>query len=479
MQLLPCDLRMLERYYTSQRSGLIALLNLQRWTMAIMATRLFLRYDEYHRIKVSDFLEPLFMVLPERICSLALEVSGKRDKGVKRQLRLYADSEYPELCPVIPLLIYMHLAGIKGGFLFPTVRELAKEPPSNGIFETHVDYEKELKKTQHDVKAVLPARKNMKVGCHIYRKSGYCHAIFGNANASDLQRGARHGTEKNARRYRVDAEAHHQMQLENPNPENMVSQWKSILIESPGNAELMTRMGGGLIVSFPELPTIFVRQYLGVAENDPFARDPVYLLGLAKQKAKSQKSVADEIEEFVADLHPDRAQRLRNIVGRACQQHAEALLDAQRDAHERSMDVVSAVAQENAARLAALESQTSTTNSAPVAMSKKRQRDEESEDDLDERKKLRSMKTTKEKVMLMKSIHEKKPNWGKLSSGARTFCSRYLTPVMCCLTDHFDGDIDRFCSTWGTNFSHTTFGEKCCSGRENVCKPNPSKAGER
>jgi hypothetical protein len=93
----------------------------------IIAIRLFLRHDESHCIRFEHFLAEFFVNTNNRVESLALQVKGKCDE-IWRKLKLYADHVYPELCPVRPLLVYTHLIGIKGGFLFPKASELAKPP---------------------------------------------------------------------------------------------------------------------------------------------------------------------------------------------------------------------------------------------------------------------------------------------------------------------------------------------------------------
>jgi hypothetical protein len=71
---------------------------------------------------------------------------------------------YPEFCPVGPLLVYAHLIGIKGGYLFPSAAEL-KNPPADGIYKTTIDYGVFMDHLQHLCELVLPARDDMKIGC--------------------------------------------------------------------------------------------------------------------------------------------------------------------------------------------------------------------------------------------------------------------------------------------------------------------------
>jgi len=134
-QLLPSDLRHLQKYLLSFGS----LSDLQFWVMIIVAVSLFLRHDELHNIQADHFKEDLFEMYSGRIDSLVIEIFEKSGKR-RMKLRLRADNKYPDLCPVRPLLIYLHLTNYKGGYLFPSSTEL-ESPPSNSIFQTSICFQ--------------------------------------------------------------------------------------------------------------------------------------------------------------------------------------------------------------------------------------------------------------------------------------------------------------------------------------------------
>jgi hypothetical protein len=62
-------------------------------------------------------------------------VQGKYDPEPVH-LYLWVDEECPEFCLVRHLLVYVYLAGIKAGFLFPMEKELMAMPPADGTFTT-------------------------------------------------------------------------------------------------------------------------------------------------------------------------------------------------------------------------------------------------------------------------------------------------------------------------------------------------------
>jgi hypothetical protein len=139
-QLLPIELRGLQRKLTCTQS----IVDLQTWTIIILATALFLRHDEFHKIKVDNFVLSLFMVLKNKIQALAVKVKGKKDNR-EVTLLIYANDDYPELCPVRALLVYCYMIGIKSGLVFPSSLELfgdAKhEKNKDGVYLTTIPYD--------------------------------------------------------------------------------------------------------------------------------------------------------------------------------------------------------------------------------------------------------------------------------------------------------------------------------------------------
>jgi hypothetical protein len=84
-------------------------------------------------------------------------------------------------------------------------------------------------------------------------------------------------------------------------------------------------------------------------------------------------------------------------------------------------------------------------------------------DDLPSRHNLRNMKYAKEKVVCMMAIEAERPReWSKMTSGAKSFVSKFLMPTASCVEKHFNGNIDAFCAKY-PNYTHTKFpAEHCC-----------------
>jgi hypothetical protein len=71
----------------------------------------------------------------------------------------------------------------------------------------------------------------------------------------------------------------------------------------------------------------------------------------------------------------------------------------------------------------------------------------------------------------MKSIYEKKDQWGKLTGGADSFRKKFLNAAMNCLEKHFDSDADAFCNKLTDFIKHTLLPKQCCNGKGTRCAP--------
>jgi hypothetical protein len=453
MQLLPVDLRSLRTHLLS----VPCLPNLRTWCTIIFATMLFLRYDEFHEVKGEHFLPELFSIpgLMQTIEHLAVHVFGKVDKQWI-PLRLYADNEFPDLCPVRVLLIFLYLIDWKGGYIFPSDKEL-HNPPADGIYQTMVDYKNLTLATQEMVQKVCHRRKNMKVGCQTWRKTTYCVAIFGAADRDNLKMSARHSQKsKDAPTYSKDAEALYKDHLQTPHEQNRVKKWTNIKIDAAGNAEVMAALSGSLFVEMKDLPVFFVEKMLGIHENNPRRKDPRYLLEAAYKYVTSD-GPEKRFRQIQNTLHPDTARELSDVMGDLVLHRVRAVLK-QPQLALNALEVPPLSSNPNANQNANPNSK----QTAPI---------ENVLNDLPERKRLKSASgelTAQEKIEIMKEIEEKKTSWGKLTSGAKTFRSKFLTPAMNCLENHFDGDLQKFASKY-PDFKHTLFPKQCCNGKGSSC----------
>ena len=162
--------------------------------------------------------------------------------------------------PVRALVIYLYLIGWKGGYIFPPSEEL-QNPPSDGIYKTHIDNDDRF---LDDFKAVcqttLPSRTpELKIGGETFRKTYYGMGLFGNAEEKDLKDSARHiRNDPNARAYYKASVKDFQTHQNNPT-NNDVSQWQPIRIDSTnGNTLRCADMGLYETVPLTDVPAFLV-----------------------------------------------------------------------------------------------------------------------------------------------------------------------------------------------------------------------------
>lgn len=453
-QLLPCDFRLLRSHLLSTHNPV----DLQMWVIAIVATKLGLRHDEFHQIASMHFL-PEYFEIPasdERIDALALKVYGKSDSNWVR-LKLHADHVYPDLCPVRPLLVYMQLLGLKGGFLFPSEHEI-KNPPHDGIYKTMICYKTFLSQFKSLCLNVLPERPDMKIGAHVFRKSFYLLGIFGEGNAYDLQASARHKSGECSIVYRKAAQVLYQQHTNNPHPSNNTSKWKSILIDgSDGNTSILLALSGCKILPFDQLADYFVRVQLQVPPSNPLAKDSRFLMTKAVSYTGAE-SPREELRKLKEMLHPDQATNLQLIVDKFISERVKAILQ------NNSLAAATAGLMLPAPSVAEL---------LPPQAKRARIDSAKEANDLPGRELLKNMSSSAEKVCKMKELlaNSAKRPW---TAAAKSFVSKHLNPIMNCLAKHFDGDEMGFVTAY-PSFNHTTFSRQCCCGQGAMCAPALSK----
>jgi hypothetical protein len=132
-QPLVSDIRLITRHQLPR-----GVVGLQTACIVLIAVKLFLRHDEFHDIKLEEFLPDLFEIKDGNISALATEVCGKADKRWV-SLKLWANDEWPDIDPVLHLLVHLKLAGIKSGCLFPSAKELEAKP-ADGAYKTAVSH---------------------------------------------------------------------------------------------------------------------------------------------------------------------------------------------------------------------------------------------------------------------------------------------------------------------------------------------------
>ena len=464
-QLLPMHLRKLRAYYLS---AAYCLGGLSMFTCALIACRDFLRHDELHTIKAEDVKKVLHEILDKIINGLCINILGKADKNWVL-LMLWADDEWPDLCPVRHLLIYLWLTEHKGGYLFPSEQEL-HNPPADRIYKTYCPYNTFMDQFKKICANVLgpgvPEQPN-KFGAASFRKTGYLLGVFGGGGWQELMHSARHSSVPNATRYYQCAGSLYERHKDNGSIENGIGKFKSIRVESVTNAQDVSASRGKQI-EFEDLASYFVRECLGVPVGHPKEKDVHYLFEKAKHYRQSENP-RDKLNKMMRTLPADQAEEMKRVMYEVIADDVSRLAPAEEAATGTNTTADTTEASTNQEGTTT-EATTGTTRpaeqAAAVERPNKRARKEPSElANLPKREGLKKLKTTKEKVQLLLEIEPEVPSNPSTdcTNGGKNFFYTQMSPVLNCLKLHFGGDIDKFCTAY-PNMKHTTFKLTCCAG---------------
>ncbi len=180
---------------------------LQTYVMSLTSIHSFMRKGEAEKHHEDNFITELHMLqklqeLPKALCH---KVKGKWDGNKWTYLYLYRNDEYPELCPVRHLLVYLHAIGWKGGFIFPTTYEL-HNPPEDGVYLTQIA-DDDLYRRVNILWIEVLKKGDKRLGFHTFRKTGYLWAMIGNAHVESAMQAARHKTFTAAKEYILGAKS--------------------------------------------------------------------------------------------------------------------------------------------------------------------------------------------------------------------------------------------------------------------------------
>ena len=315
-QLLPSDLRALQRHLLSTSD----ICGLESWVIILIVCKIFLRPDEVLTLRIDSVENSLIVRKDGHVHSITVTVMGKTDKKPVH-LILYADDDYPDLCPVRALLVYVHCAGIQGGWLFPKPQELngdvqlgenetattkAKNKnklyrPNDGVYHHPLEYTTFLRQFKKTAASVIPTE-GLKLGLHCLRKTAYLLAVWGDGKQHEIAWSARHVTEQNSCTYRRDAEILKKDARLQGNPQNAVSGWKSCRCVELGQGVCMNLENASGRLTLPKVAHDFVRKNLKFDDDHPYEKCHIVVMDVAM---KYKRTCLEDIEEFARQLGLD------------------------------------------------------------------------------------------------------------------------------------------------------------------------------
>ena len=421
----------------------------QHWVMTLVACKLFLREEELADLKFED---------PESkncinwdvtlgkchqttgLDGIAFNIQGKSDENPVT-LMLWADDSLPLLCPIRHLMIYLHLTGIRCGYIFPHPKEFDEIAENDGVAETKIPYG--LYQTNHvrHCKAVCP--RDGKFGSHCNRKTAYLLALWGGGSDSEVKDGARHKTEVNAAKYKQDARF--LLELANANElDVMISPWRPIYC---ANVQMGRSLNAQSLRTPRNLKLIadnYVVNLLQIPEDHPNRTIPFLVeKALAYRRPSSDE---ERLDTILQELPQDKADAIKQVM-------ASMVVQARTDAFAQAPRVV--IPAQAAAVGPAAEDDGEGNNDENVRPAKKARG---GDNDLELRHEVKKCKNVAEKLDLLIRIKSMVPNDRiTLTEGARAFVNGSVVPVMTCFEKHFNCNKDEFMAKHGQQFSPSTF----------------------
>jgi hypothetical protein len=439
--------------------GTGTLAGLKMYVQIIIAIKLFLRADEVVKMEVAHFLPTLFLRTAGVLHVIGLWISGKKDENQKIYFNLWPDHEYPEFCALSHLLIYIHAAGIRGGFLFPSDIDL-HDPNvgTNGIYIRHETYHQLLgafKKVGEVALAEYSGTnvdgKEFKLTVHICRKASYNFRVSAYENVEDidwvlLKFDARHSQDKDAETYIRDAMQNRQYQDVAPNPRMAVSCRQAVRIKSLHIAEKHVRRSSDATnLTLSALATWFV----GTLGCPPGSHYRILLEAAARL---DRRQVDDIRNNLMQSLNLQQVRMFRAIEEDNARSLAAAVAPAA-SAQPSSAVAASAVATSAADALTAV---------APVQKKRK------NEKKLQGRDRVNKAKGVAAKMAIVVELEAECPvdcSIVSYSGGCQRWIKTTMRPMLRCYRNHHSSNPNSFSTAWTGKYK-ADFGKCCCRGKE-------------
>ena len=166
----------------------------------------------------------------------------------------------------------------------------------------------------------------MKIGFATFWMTGYCLAIFGEANCDDLKKSARHSQYiKDLATYAKDAEGVYKQHLANPVPMNCVQKWSNIHVDTFGQSEVMSALQGSWTVEIGKLPEYYVQEVLKIPKGHQYETNMLMLLHLAKAEATKNSSNSVEVSSLMEEycLPQEIEPKIKKIIAKLIREYRQ------------------------------------------------------------------------------------------------------------------------------------------------------------
>jgi hypothetical protein len=377
---------------------------------------------------------------------------------------IWPDKDFPALCPISYLLLYLFKAKIAAGYLFPHPSLLDRAVSTNGPLqpaEKHIPYDTFERALQTQCTKLFGDVQ--KWGTHTCRKTFYLLAVWGGGGDADIMMSARHKSISNSVKYRRDAAT--LLEIWRNSEENyglIAPKWQPILITSLQSARRLNR---SMVVNQQSLQSLALI-FAGFCKIDS---ESSILDAVKKVNEYSSPITATQLllQFCESNLSALQSLQLRDILTKL------RLLEAATQLAENSSDMsvsTSAAYGSNSQTTITTESATLSTSITQVdpestANTKKKRG---GANNLDIRLQISNLAIAKEKLALLCEINASLPNLNisELTDGARQWTIRSLNPIINCFQKHFKSEKEGFLEEWAKiDYSHSKFITEICDGK--------------
>ena len=302
--------------------------------------------------------------------------------------------------------------------------------------------------------------KELKIGLHMLRKTGYLFAIWGNGDWNIIKQDARHVHDDEAQKYATDAYASKEIAMHANGGVLPVAPYKPSYCKNPNVATYHNKGSNAYGVPLCTLSKEYVDGTLGVHKDHQGSLK--HILGLA-MKDKPSQSVDEERKKFMHSL----SEKQRSFFESYERSLHDAMSKERKKNSQMRMEGTNEDDDESCNR------KRSGSHTLQEEENEKKKSRTEPDNNLTSRLTFASLKTVSEKMDLLHNIEKKMEvdniAVAQLTKAATTFVKRTLRPALKCLRNHHNNDKTQFCNYWEKKFL-VKFGESCCCGSGNKCK---------
>jgi len=309
-RLTPSDVRDIGEYCISSNDHY----NYCLFVLTLVSIDLFLRKMEFSSLHNANFSAQLSVVnrkdAPDSLC-FKVKRKKKKESGKGpnvegdriRHMHVWGEDKCMDICAKRHLLAFLYSINWKGGYLFPTQKEI-NNPPHDGVYVTHVDEENLYAGLKHIFCKVLG--RTEKLGTHSFRKSGYLFAKLRGAGTLAAMRAADHKCYEVVDRYYKGIDSFITTNSISQDPKQRVGIFRNPYSDGDETAVRQLAPCRKFQKDLPSLVTSFMESVVGIDPGDPQALTPK---SLARRVIEwdPPSDPATELRQHLKDISSDKS----------------------------------------------------------------------------------------------------------------------------------------------------------------------------